>query len=101
MIRIHAIVVCLAGLLFATAFAMPCGDLPGTTYDESESQPYDCAPQVATVAHVAGAAGENLWQTAPAASAECEFASRHPVLAHTAARALTPSPATLISPIRC
>src|ERR1700745_935089 len=102
MIRIPAILVCLVVLVFAAGFAMAAEDLPGTAYDESDTQPYDCAPQVASaIAHAAGATTENLSHAVPAAALAWEFASLHPALAHTAGHALTPSPAAQVFPIRC
>jgi len=101
--RVHAIVVCAVLLFFGVAFALPGVDSPGTSYDESETQPYDCAPQVSSaMAHVAGPASQ-IQRNSSLAKASAELPLDLPRLVLPDARGLTLSPrlATQALPIRC
>ena len=99
---VHAIVVFLLLLLFGAAFVIPAADSPETAYDESQTQPYTCAPQSAAMSHVAGAARELLRPVMPVnASAQRPLDSLRPIFATPLRVAVAPNLAAQISPIRC
>jgi len=100
--RIYAIVVGMILLVFAVAFAIPAEDSPETAYDESETQPYECAPQfVDIMAHTVGAPSESLPHAMAATPAESVVDSMHLVLVHTPSHALAANPEAHVFPIRC
>jgi hypothetical protein len=100
--RIYAIVVCLVVLVFAAGFATPAEDSPATAYDESDTQPYECAPQaVNVVAHSLGATNQNPSDAVSATFAEWQFDSPHSIFPHKTDHTMTSNPARQLFPIRC
>ena len=100
--RLHAIAVSLVLLVFAAGFAMPAEDLPETAYDESETLPYERAPQLSNViAHVTGAASEVV-RYVPQVKAPAEsLAAARSILAEALGLGLAPSLQSRVFPIRC
>ena len=101
--RLHAIIVGAVLLVFSAAFALPAVDSPETAYDESETQPFECAPPVSSVvAHAARLTNE--FQRAPLpvrATAASLLDVPRLIIADTDAPAAAPNLVTQVFPIRC